>query len=285
MKLAIRYRAAYHYAKPASLSPHSVRLFPRPDVTMSIQSIRFATNAGADIQYRRDLFDNQIAFCFYPEKVEVLEYELEIDLQLEERNAFHFLVDPRAVNLPFAYSAEERSVLDPFLHPSAAELTLPETLLPKSDPRPTVETLVGMNDWIFDNIEYERRDEGEAYPAEQTLDLQRGSCRDFSVLMAEVLRRHGLASRLVSGFVWETDDPDSPKKAENALHAWIETYLPGAGWIGLDPTNGLFCNHFFLPTAVGITPAQIAPVAGHYYGKETITSTLDTNLSIQEIKS
>lgn len=284
MKLAIRYHASYQYAKPVSLSPHLVRLFPRPEVTMTVERIELATHATADVQYRRDVFDNQIAFCFYPEKFDLLEFDLEIDLRIEERNAFHFLVDIGAVDLPFSYRPEEQAVLAPYLKCGAEPLDVPELLAPTAEKRPTVETLVAINDWLFENIQYERREEGDPYLPAYTLGHRAGSCRDFAVLLAEVLRRLGLAARLVSGYLWESEDPDSPRKAENALHAWVETYLPGAGWIGLDATNGVFCDHYFLPTAVGITPAQIAPVQGHYYGKETITSVLDTNLSIVRAK-
>jgi transglutaminase-like putative cysteine protease len=103
------------------------------------------------------------------------------------------------------------------------------------------------------------------------------------VLFADVLREQGVAARLASGFLWEDDSPDSPRRAENAMHAWVEAYLPGAGWLGFDPTNGVLCDHHFLVTAVGITPQDISPVAGHYYGNKTIASTLETALSITEI--
>src|SRR5690606_33124235 len=108
------------------------------------------------------------------------------------------------------------------------------------------------------------------------------SCRDFAVLFAEVLRRNGVAARLASGFLWEDKDPGSPRRAENALHAWVEAYLPGAGWLGFDPTNGVLCDHHFLVTAVGLLPADVSPISGHYYGNQTIASRLETSLTITE---
>ena len=146
--------------------------------------------------------------------------------------------------------------------------------------QPTVEALVAMNSWLHENIGYERREEGDAFAPKDTLDRQQGSCRDFAVLLAEVLRSHGLAARLASGYLWEDDPGSGPEHAENAFHAWVETYLPGAGWVGLDPTNGIFCEHHFLATAVGLSASDIAPIAGHYYGRETISSTLTTGLTI-----
>jgi transglutaminase-like putative cysteine protease len=285
MKIAIRYSAVYQYEEKASFSPHLLRLIPRQDVHTYVDRIQLQTDTSADVQYRQDLFDNIVATCFYPELLDRLEYHLELDIRLQPRNPFHFLLDSHALALPFAYQEDEAAVLANYRRIRAETGPLPAALSRPANPLPTVEALVAMNEWLHKNIAYERRDEGEPFPPAETLRLQRGSCRDYSVLFVEVLRQHGLAARLASGFLWENDEPDSPRRAENALHAWVETYLPGAGWIGLDPTNGVLCDHHFLPAAVGLSPRDIAPVLGHYYGKKTIGSTLETTLSITEINS
>ena len=101
--------------------------------------------------------------------------------------------------------------------------------------------------------------------AEKTLKDQKGSCRDFAMLLAEILRGHGLACRLVSGYLWE--DGRTAEHASNAFHAWVETYLPGAGWTGLDPTNGVFVRSPFSGDGSRSRPAEIAPIVGHYYGE------------------
>ncbi len=283
MKLSIRYSATYQYAEEASFSPHLVRLFPRHDISTHVERVSFHTHESADVQYRQDLYDNLVATCFYPRLLDRLDYQLEIDLTIQPKNAFHFLLDSHALQLPFAYTAEEARVLAPYIAPQVETGPLPAALQPPSAPQPTVDVIVALNSWLHGNIAYERRDEGEAYAPAETLRLQKGSCRDYAVLFVEVLRQHGLAARQVSGYLWEDDSPDSPRRAENALHAWVETYLPGAGWLGLDPTNGVLCDHHFLVAAVGLNPKDIAPVQGHYYGKKTISSTLETTLSIKEI--
>ena len=109
-----------------------------------------------------------------------------------------------------------------------------------------------------------------------------GSCRDFGPFFADILRRNGVAARLASGFVWEGDKALEERRAESALHAWVEAFLPGAGWIGLDPTNGVFCDHHFVTTAVGLNHADISPVAGTYYGKKPIASSLSAQLQVQK---
>ena len=284
MKVNIRYQAIFQYEEEASFSPHVVRLFPRHEMSVQTDRAAFATDSRADVPYRKDLFDNLVATCFYPEKLDRLEFQLSLDLTLTPRNPFHFLLESRALELPFRYLPQEAEVLDAYLQRGPDMLSLPEALLPSIQARPTVESLVAMNSWLHENIAYERREEGDPFTPAETLKRGSGSCRDFTILMAEVLRAHGIAARLASGFLWEDEVPESERRAGNALHAWVEAYLPGGGWIGLDPTNGVLCDHHALATAVGLTPADIAPVQGHYYGKKTIASSLETTLTIEEVQ-
>jgi transglutaminase-like putative cysteine protease len=280
MNIAIRCRVRYDYEEPASFSPHLVRLFPRNTRHVRVERVHFETDSSADTQYRHDMFDNEVALCFYPEKLHGLDFQLGLDLSLVERNPFHFLLESHALRTPFEYLPREAAVLGPYLGGKTG-LALPAELSPPSAPRPTVEALVNLNQWIFENFDYERRDEGEAWSPEETLAAGRGACRDFAVLLVAVLREHGLAARLASGFLWEP--PDTPKedlRAESALHAWVETYLPGAGWIGLDPTNGVLCDHHRITAAVGLAPDDISPIKGHYYGHKKIDSRMTATLEI-----
>jgi len=280
MKLIIRYKAVYAYGEPASLSPHLARIFPRMDLFVDVEKTRFATHPCGDVQWRRDLFDNLIAYCFYPEPVKDLPFQLDLELEVRERNPFHFLLDSRGLQVPCVYSAHERNVLSAFLE-RGPSFPLPSPLAPDGS-RPTVETLVCLTRWIHENLEYERRDEGDPFPPEATLRRGRGSCRDFGPLFAEILKMNGIAARLASGFVWEGDKAEEVRRAESALHAWVEAYLPGAGWIGLDPTNGVFCDHHFVTTAVGLTHGDISPIAGMYYGKKAIPSTMAATLEVRK---
>ncbi len=281
MKVGIRYEAHYLYEAAASFSPHLVRLFPRTDLSMRTERVAFGPNEGASVQYRRDLFDNVVASCFYPEKLTSLDYSLEIDLTLEEKNPFAFLLALHAMEMPFEYRADEAVVLVPYLARRTG-VELPEALRPGAGVA-TVERLVSLNEWCFQELRYERRDEGAAWEPAETLRAGRGSCRDFAVLTAEVMRANGVAARLASGFLWEPPELDaSERRAASALHAWVEVYVPGPGWIGLDPTNGVFCNEHFMTTAVGLTPDEISPVHGVYFGKDVIGSRLESSLVITE---
>lgn len=280
MKLTIHYAADYDYEEPVSLSPHLARIFPRTDLFVNVERRMFSTAETADVQFRRDLSDNLIAYCFFPEMVKLLPFRLELELEVEERNPFHFLLDSRGLHIPCDYSDAERAVLGAFLETSGS-VRFPAPLAPDGR-RPTVETLVTLNQWVHENFAYERRDEGDAYSPAETLARGAGSCRDFAVLFAEVLRCNGVAARLASGFVWEGDRPEAERRAASAMHAWVEACLPGAGWVGLDPTNGVFCDHHFITTAVGLQPVDVSPVAGTYYGKKRVASQLSTRLNIEK---
>ena len=123
--------------------------------------------------------------------------------------------------------------------------------------------LVELNERLHECVGYERREEGPARPPAETLRLGRGACRDVALLLAALLRQAGLAARLTSGYLREADSES--RRAEGSLHAWTEVYLPGAGWVGMDPTNGIFCNHNFIAAAVGIESADVTPIDGSYY--------------------
>jgi transglutaminase-like putative cysteine protease len=137
---------------------------------------------------------------------------------------------------------------------------------------------VDLNKRLHECIGYERREEGEALSPTETLRLGRGACRDVSVLLAEMLRQRGLAARLTSGYLRESDT--ETKRAEGSLHAWTEVFLPGAGWIGLDATNGVFSNHNFIAAAVGLAPADITPISGVYYHATRVPAQMTSKLRL-----
>lgn len=281
MRLQIRYRAHYAFGEAVTFSPHMFRLFPRVERHVRVLNSSFETNANALVSYRRDLFDNDIASCFYPEESRSLTASLDLDLLVDKRNAFDFRVDAHALELPFSYRPSELRLLRPYLE-GARRIDLPFWEAP-GHALPIVETLKALNEAIHSHLVYERREEGEAYPPAELLHRGAGSCRDFAVLLAEVLRGLGVATRLASGYLCEFGDGD--RIAEGSLHAWTEAHIPGAGWLGMDPTNGTFCDHHHLTTAVGLEPEDISPVLGNYYSAEHTPSEMSTSLQIIPLAS
>ena len=276
MKLSIRYETSYRYERAVSFSPHIFRLLPKPDAHLAVERLVFRTNDGADVQHRRDLFDNIVASCFYPALGETLSASVEIDLRLGEKNPFHFLLASHALECPFAYEPQEQRILAPFLEGGAAPVELPFWKVSRG---PTISVLTALNRAIFENLGYERREEGAARTSSQTLAASAGACRDFAVLLADVLRGIGVAARLASGYLWEGDSKGE-RRAEGSLHAWTEAYLPGAGWVGLDPTNGVLCNHNHIATAVGLTPEDVAPITGRYFADGPVHAVMSAKLEL-----
>ena len=280
MKLGLRYQTTYRYEEPVGFSPHHVRLFPRSDRFSRVRRLDFGTLPKGTVRYSRDVFENTVASCFFPERSKELEFRLAINLDLDEKDPFHFILESSAVELPFEYDL----AIAPLLEPYRARRTKDRLVIPGWDAptirkrRPTVGTLVELNKRLHECIGYERREEGAALSPVETLRRGRGACRDVTVLLAEILRQMGLAARLTSGYLRESDS--ETRRAEGSLHAWTEVFLPGAGWIGLDATNGVFCNHNFIGAAVGLTPADITPISGIYFHKKQIPAQMTSKLQL-----
>jgi transglutaminase-like putative cysteine protease len=280
VKLGLRYQTTYRYEEPVGFSPHHVRLFPRSDRFSRVRRLDFATAPKGTVRYSRDVFENTVASCFFPERSKELEFRLAINLDLDEKDPFHFILESGAVELPFEYDP----AISPLLEPYRARRTKDRLIVPGWEPptirkrRDTVKTLVALNKTLHECIGYERREEGAAISPAETLRRGRGACRDVTVLLAEILRQMGLAARLTSGYLRESDAES--RRAEGSLHAWTEVFLPGAGWIGLDATNGVFCNHNFIGAAVGLTPADITPISGIYFHKKRIPAQMTSRLQL-----
>lgn len=280
MKLGVRYETAYRYPTPVNFSTHEIRLFPRVDVFTRLHRLKFETNAGAKVRFGRDVFDNCVAACSFPGSATELRFQLELDLALEKKNPFDFLLTNEATSLPFSYPADLRRVLAPFRQKEVGPpLEIPRWDFPRRGAlRPTVTVLVELNERLHECVGYERREEGPALPPAETLRLGRGACRDVALLLAAVLRQHGLAARLTSGYLREAETES--RRAEGSLHAWTEVYLPGAGWVGMDPTNGIFSDHNFITAAVGISPADVTPVDGSYYPRQATVPQMTSSLEL-----
>lgn len=281
MKLKITKLSVYTYAKAVSFSPHYVRIFPRSGLFVHVEQVRFSSHPAADVQYRQDLFDNPIAYCFYPEETDRLPFSLELTLEVQERNPFHFLLAQNGLHIPPDYHPEEMAVLAPYLTPVGKD-PLPVPLAPAGS-RPTMDALLHFNAWIHEHIAYESRHTGEPYTPGETLKKGVGSCRDFAALLVEVLRQNGVAARLASGFVWEGDIPEQDKRASSSMHLWVEACLPGAGWIGLDPTNGVLTDHHFVTTAVGRRHEDVAPISGNYYSANDVEGHHTDTVTVEKI--
>lgn len=269
--VALNHVTHYRYDHPVMLGPQVIRLRPAPHSRTRILSYSLKVTPGEHfINWQQDPQSNYQARLVFPERT--TEFRIEVDLVAEMSviNPFDFFLEPQAEKIPFAYLAEQQHELAPYL------VKLPETplfadYLAQVDrtPTPSVNFLVALNQRLQEDIQYTIRLEPGVQTPEETLTKKSGSCRDSAWLLVQLLRHLGLAARFVSGYliqltpdVKSLDGPSGTEVDFTDLHAWCEVYLPGAGWIGLDPTSGLFAGEGHIPIACTPEPSSAAPVTG-----------------------
>ena len=271
IKAAIHHKTTYKYDRPVSLSPHIFRLKPAAHSRTPIESYSFKiTPKDHFINWQQDPFGNFQARVVFNEKTTELSIDVEVIAKLEVINPFDFFVEEYAENFPFTYSELLRKELAPYLETEKKSPLLSAWLskVDKSEKR-IVDFLVYINQLVYKDIAYTIRMEVGVQTPEETLAKALGSCRDSAWLLVHVLRHLGLAARFVSGYLVQLkadikslDGPSGPENDFTDLHAWTEVYIPGAGWIGLDPTSGLFADEGHIPLACTPHYASAAPVVG-----------------------
>jgi transglutaminase-like putative cysteine protease len=224
---------------------------------------------GHFINWQQDPFANYQARLVFPDKTKKFKVTVDLVTEMAVYNPFDFFLEPEAENYPFVYNSEVKKELQPYLGKIRnATLNKYFKTVDRSDMR-TIDFLVKLNQKVQKDINYLIRMEPGVQTPDETLDLQSGSCRDSAWLMVNLLRLSGLAARFVSGYLIQLkpdvkalDGPSGTEVDFTDLHAWCEVYLPGAGWIGLDPTSGLFAGEGHIPVACTPEPSGAAPIEG-----------------------
>ncbi|MFN3488940.1 MAG: transglutaminase N-terminal domain-containing protein, partial [Emticicia sp.] len=272
IKVAISHKTAYKFDRNVSLSPHIFRLRPAAHSRTAIEGYTFKVlPENHFINWQQDPFGNYQARVVFPEKTTELRIEVEVIARLQVINPFDFFVEEYAEKFPFKYENTLQKELVPYLETKDVGEKTQHFIDQMSIQKDinTVDFLVYANQQVYNALKYNIRLETGVQNCEETLTLGSGSCRDFAWLLVQVLRSFGLATRFVSGYlvqlapdVKSLDGPSGPEKDFTDLHAWVETYVPGAGWIGLDPTSGLFASEGHIPLSCTPDYASAAPVSG-----------------------
>ena len=294
--VALNHYTRYRYDRPVDLSPHEIRLRPAPHCRTPILAYSLkVTPAKHFVNWQQDVYGNFIARFVFPEKTREFEMTVDLVADMTVINPFDFFVESYAEKFPFAYTEQLTRDLTPFL---AIEERGPQLMQWIEEFRArelragmlSVDFLMAVNRSLQRDIRYLVRMEPGVQTCEQSLAQKSGSCRDSGWLMVQILRHFGLAARFVSGYLIQLtadvkalDGPSGTERDFTDLHAWAEAYIPGAGWIGLDPTSGLLAGEGHIPLACTASPASAAPVSGSIIG-DPGDSHFDFSMSVTRIR-
>ncbi|MGZ0708032.1 transglutaminase family protein [Coraliomargarita sp. W4R53] len=294
MKLRIQHRTAHTYERPVSFSDHALFLRPLDSHLRHVSHFEVKTTPASSQRWVRDAYGNLVLRCnFGLTESQQLSFDTTTEIEIAEDNPFDFILEAYATGYPFNYREPDLTALRPFVGAQPAKgagrvldwfYKVVPNAMQHSD---VVQFLSDLNAAVAREISYVRRDEEGIQDPDTTLQLGTGSCRDSAVLFIAVARQIGFAARFCSGYLYDPPVEDGGdhlfNRAVGSMHAWAEVYLPGAGWKGFDPTNGILANGFFIPCGVSHDPKAVDPIQGNYFAKDSVASTMEVSLEIERI--
>src|SRR6202166_2548824 len=292
IRIALNHKTRYRYTKPVWLSPHVVRLRPAPHCRTPILSYSLKIiPAEHFMNWQQDPYGNLRARLVFPQKSRYFSVEVDLVADMTVINPFDFFLEKYAEESPFEYDRVLRRELSPYLRKRRAGPKLQELIAESRRTDNKIRTndyLVELNQRIQKCVKYLIRMEPGVQSPEKTLTLGSGSCRDSAWLLVQLARHLGLAARFVSGYliqlkpdVKSLDGPSGTTVDFTDLHAWTEVYLPGAGWVGFDPTSGLMAGEGHIPLCCTPNPSSAAPITGTL--EEDVKSTLHHEMTVTRI--
>lgn len=288
--LTVRHSTIYRYASPVSLGDHRMMVRPRDSHDLRLLNTRLAiTPAPSAVRWLHDVFGNSVAIASFQTMATELKIVSEIDLDHFERSGPDCAIEAYAATYPFSYSADEapdliRATERHYPDPDHALDLWVKRFVRTDGPTNSLAMLTAITQSIRSDFKYAARDaEGVQKPLE-TLKLGSGTCRDFALLMIEAVRALGLAAQFVSGYLYSPAADNSGNVGGCATHAWVQIYLPGAGWMEFDPTNGIVGNSDLVRIAVVRDPAQAIPISGSWTGPQNAFLGLEVEVSVSSMQ-
>ncbi|GAB4237521.1 MAG: transglutaminase family protein [Stanieria sp.] len=286
MLYQISHQTTYTYSQTVSLNPHLIRLRPRCNNWQKLHNFSLLINPQPQsISELIDLDGNNFSKLWFNTPTNQLSLQILAKVETWQTNPFNYLLETWATTLPFDYPSSLLIQLKPYLKPYSFVLDtviveLAEAIIQEVNAN-TIDFLSSLNQRIYENCQYIIRETGEPWQAGITWRRKQGSCRDLAILFMEVCRAVGLAARFVSGY--QEGDPD---QQERDLHAWVEVYLPGAGWRGYDPTHGLAVSDRHIALAASAVPSYAAPISGTVNSQNgtKVDSRLEAQIMIKHLE-
>lgn len=287
MHYFVSHTTVYQYDRPVSLSPHVIRLRPRADLTQTVSNFTLdIAPAPTQVIENIDLDGNNILIAYFSSELLItLQISTSFEIQTHRSNPFAYLLEPWVNRLPLDYPASLQAQLQPYfpsvaanfptLDPVAVELA--NDIWHKTDGNPVM-FLWELNQQIFNTCQHIVREQGDPFPPSVTWKTKTASCRDMTVLFIDACRAMGLATRFVSGY--HEGDPDWEHRH---LHAWAEVYLPGAGWRGYDPTQGLAVGDRHIALVAAPNSRATAPISGSLKNGLGATTEMQHTLTIKAL--
>src|SRR3984957_20001589 len=275
LKVALSHRTEYRYDRKVAVGPQVVRLRPAPHGRTPILS--YALNIAPAkhlLNWQLDPLNNHLARVLFPEKTNEFVAQVDLVAELSPFNPFNFILEPGVESYPFVYPPELAADLEPYFRLDSAGPRLKAFLAKISrEKRGTISFLVDLNRMVRNDIDYVTRLEPGVQSCEQSLEKGSGSCRDSAWLLVQILRHLGIAARFVSGYLIQLATDESPNEESSDVsngtrcdsadfHAWVEAFLPCGGWIGMDPTAGLFAGEGHIPLVCTPNASNAAPIEG-----------------------
>ena len=292
----ITHTTVYRYNQPVSFGLHRVMFRPRDSHDLRVLATDLQVSPEGYVRMIQDPHSNSVALV--QPMGEATELRIVCSFTIEQVPApmYELQLEPAAEFLPFAYSVQERLDLEHYLRPhhDDPEGTLirwAHQFLHSDKPNSTREVLTRMNAHIGQSLTYTARDEEGTQTPLETLTLGSGSCRDYALLMMEAARRLGVATRFVSGYIYDaaldtgSAEPGAAVSGAGSTHAWLHAYLPGAGWIAFDPTNNLMGSGQLIRVGVARDPSQAAPISGSWYGNAEAYEGLEATVQVKRTAS
>ncbi|MDQ8204369.1 transglutaminase family protein [Pelagicoccus sp. SDUM812003] len=282
MRIQISHHTRYEYDRTVQFNPHLLYMRPRENPLLTVDSFSFTFSPEATIQWMRDDFDNLPASAQFFLQSDLLEIRSDCTVTTTDLPPFDFLVRDYARAFPFEYEPLHRFNLGIYLEPpdeetqSVVKRWIQENF--PSQPSDTVSWIFALNQALYQNLSYKRRDEAGIQTSIQTLQQGGGSCRDYAVALIDCARTLGIAARFVSGYL---HDPLVDGNASGDMHAWAEIFLPGAGWRGIDPTNGIFCQNAYVPVAHAVVAESVNPIQGSFQSRTPAFAKLRNDVRVR----